>query len=74
MLCFHMTISIGAAAENLHANPTDMRTALFALHVVAAFGFLDSTSALRAVPRIVLLLPCLEGLVAKYGLFVLVAR
>lgn len=51
-----------------------MGAAWFALHVIAALRFLDHTSALGAVPRIVLLLPYLESVVAKDGLFVLVAR
>lgn len=44
-----------------------------ALHVIAAFGLLDSAPTPWAISRVVLLLPRCKSVVPEYGAFVLFA-
>ena len=41
--------------------------------MAATFGLLDRAPTLEALPHIVLFLPLGEGIIAQYGLFVLLA-
>ena len=68
-----MTINVGAALKNFHTNPTDVCRACLTFHMVATFGLLDRAPTLGAISCIVLFLPLGEGVIAQYGLFVLLA-
>ena len=74
MFYSHMTICIRTAIKNSHTHPAYVRPTGSTLHVIATFRLLDRATALWAIPRIVLLLPLRESIIAQCGLFILVAR
>lgn len=60
MLVMHMIVAFRRGLEHFHTEPADVSIAIATLHVITARYFLDHGFAIRAIPSIILLLPCLE--------------